>query len=65
MGIDGIKGIENMSGRPTGEAQPADSVIKGIQEEISEVQRQRQQLSSKEDLPDAEKVKNVRNCSRK
>lgn len=57
MGIDGIKGIENMSGRPTGEAQPADSVIKGIQEEISEVQRQRQQLSSKEDLPDAEKVK--------
>lgn len=57
MGIDGTRGIENMSGRPMGEAQPVDSVIKGIKEEISEVRRQRQQLSSKEDLPAGEKVK--------
>lgn len=57
MGIGSMKGLESMSSRPMGGAQPADSVIKGIQEEISEARRQRQQLSSKEELPAAEKVK--------
>ncbi len=56
-GIKGMNEIEGMSRRPMGGAQPADSVIKNIQEEISEAQRQRQEISSREDLPVAEKVK--------
>lgn len=57
MGIGSIKGIENISGRPIGSAQPVDSASKNIQKEISEVQRQKQNLSSKNDLPAAEKEK--------
>lgn len=57
MGIGSMNGIESTSGRPMGGAQPTDSVTKNIQKEISEVQRQRQQLSSNGDLPVAEKVK--------
>lgn len=57
MGIDSIKRMDNLSGRPMAKAQPADSVIKGIEDEISEIQRQRQKLSSKEELPISEKAK--------
>lgn len=57
MGIGSMNGIESTSGRPMVGTQPTDSVTKNIQKEISEVQRQRQQLSSNEDLPVAEKVK--------
>lgn len=57
MGIGSTKGIENMSGRPMGGTQPVDPVIKNIQDEISETQRQRQGLSSKEELSAAEKAK--------
>lgn len=57
MGIDSMKGIDNLSSRPTGVTRQVDSVSKNIQKEISETQRQRQELSSKEDMPVAEKVK--------
>lgn len=57
MGIGSTAGIESMSSRPMGGTQQVDSVSKNIQKELSEVQRQKQQLSSKEDLPVAEKVK--------
>lgn len=57
MRIGGMTGIESMSNRPMGGTQSVDSVSKNIQKELSEVQRQKQQLSSKEDLPVAEKVK--------
>lgn len=59
MGIGSMKGIESMSNKPMGGTQPAevDPVIKNIQDEISEAQRQRQGLSSKEELPAAERAK--------
>lgn len=59
MGIGSMKGIESMSNKPMSGAQPVetDPVIKNIQDEISEAQRQRQGLSSKEDLPAAERAK--------
>ncbi len=57
MEIGRLRGIEGLSNRPTDKVRQADSVSKNIQKEISEAQRQRQALSSKEDLPAAEKVK--------
>lgn len=59
MGIGSTKGIESMSNKPMGGTQPVevDPVIKNIQDEISEAQRQRQGLSSKEELPAAERAK--------
>lgn len=57
MEIGRMRGIEGLSNRPTDKVRQADSVSKNIRKEISEAQRQRQALSSKEDLPAAEKVK--------
>lgn len=57
MEIGRMRGIEGLSNRLTDKARPTDSVSKNIRKEISEAQRQKQALSSKEDLPVAEKVK--------
>lgn len=57
MEIGSMSGIKSLSNRPMDKSQPADSVSKGIRTEISEARRQKQSLSSKDDLPVAEKAK--------
>lgn len=66
MGIDGINAAGQMPGGQTAGGQMAggmanikstDSVSKGIQNEISGIQQQMQELSSKKDIPVDEKMK--------
>ena len=57
MRIGSTTGTDSISSRQMHGIQPVDSVSKNIQKEISEVQRQKQELSSKNDLPVAEKAK--------
>lgn len=57
MGISGISASDSMSGVRVKSVQTADTVGKRIQSEISDVQRQMQELSAKEDVPVEEKVK--------
>lgn len=66
MGIDGINAAGQMPGGQTAGGQMAggmanikstDSVSKGIQNEISGIQQQMQELSSKKDIPVEEKMK--------
>ncbi|MDE7253935.1 MAG: FlxA-like family protein [Acetatifactor sp.] len=57
MGISGIGAIGGASSVQMTSAQSVDTVSKGIQDDISEVQRQKQELSSRKDIPVEEKVK--------
>ena len=57
MGIGNVRATEGIAGGQTAMARPVDSVSKGIQDEISNVQRKMQELSSKEDLSVEEKIK--------
>lgn len=57
MGISGVKATENFAGGQAKAAQPVDTVSKGIQDEIENVQREKQALSSKEELSVEEKMK--------
>lgn len=57
MGVSGISAIGGASGGQMTSAQSVDTVSKGIQDDISEVQRQKQELSSRKDIPVEEKVK--------
>lgn len=57
MGISGVKATEGFAGGQTKAAQPVDTVSKGIQDEIENVQREKQALSSKEELSVEEKMK--------
>lgn len=57
MGIGNVRATEGIAGGQTAMARPVDSVSKGIQDEISNVQRQMQELSSKADLSVEEKIK--------
>lgn len=60
MEINNVKAMEGTSGGQNTKAQPVDSISKNIQNEISDVQRKRQELSSKEDIPVEEKQKKRR-----
>lgn len=57
MGISGIGAMGSMSSRQMTAVQPADSVSKNIQNEISSAQRQKQALNSKGDMSAKEKMK--------
>lgn len=57
MGISGVKATESFAGGQAKAAQPVDTVSKGIQDEIENVQREKQALSSKEELSVEEKMK--------
>lgn len=57
MGVSGISAIGGTSGGQMTSVQSVDTVSKGIQDDISEVQRQKQELSSRRDIPVEEKVK--------
>lgn len=57
MEIGSMKGINVLSGSPMGGIRQTDPVSKNIREQIAELQRQMQELSSKEELPATEKVK--------
>lgn len=57
MGISGVKATEGFAGGQTKAAQSADVVSKGIQDDIENVQREKQALSSKEELSVEEKMK--------
>lgn len=57
MGISGVKATESYAGGETKAAQSADVVSKGIQDDIENVQREKQALSSKEELSVEEKMK--------
>lgn len=57
MGVSGISAIGGVSGGQMTSAQSVDTVSKSIQDDISEVQRQKQELSSRKDIPVEEKVK--------
>lgn len=57
MGVSGISAIGGASSVQMTSTQSVDTVSKGIQDDISEVQRQKQELSSRKDIPVEEKVK--------
>lgn len=57
MGINGVKATEGFAGGQAKAAQSADVVSKGIQDDIENVQREKQALSSKEELSVEEKMK--------
>jgi len=57
MRINGIKAMESISGRQTMKVLPVDMISKSLQNEITDVQRQKQELSSKEDISVEEKMK--------
>lgn len=57
MEINNVKAMEGASGGQKTKAQPVDSVSKNIQNEISNVQRKRQELSSNEDISVEDKLK--------
>lgn len=57
MGVSGISAIGGASSVQMTSTQAVDTVSKGIQDDISEVQRQKQELSSRKDIPVEEKVK--------
>lgn len=57
MGISGVKAAESFAGGQTKAAQLTDAVSKGIQDDIENVQREKQALSSKEELSAEEKMK--------
>lgn len=58
MGISGIKVSDGMSGRQ-GAIRSADYARKNIEEEISNLQRQKQRLSSKKEMSAEEKEENA------
>lgn len=57
MAIGGVKAMDSMAGWQGSAAQRVDSVSKNIQNEISTVERQKQGLSSKQDMSAEEKAK--------
>lgn len=57
MGVNGVNGIERVDAGQMAMAQATDSVSKSIQNQITTVQRQMQEISGKEDLPVEEKMK--------
>lgn len=57
MGVSGISAMGGASSVQMTSTQSVDTVSKGIQDDISEVQRQKQELSSRKDIPVEEKVK--------
>lgn len=57
MGIGGIGAIGSVSGGQRAAVQPSDSVSKNIQNQITSAERQKQKLSSKEDISAKEKMK--------
>ncbi len=57
MEINSVKAMEGASGGQGAKIQPVDSVSKNIQNEISNVQRKRQELSSNEDLSVEDRLK--------
>ena len=57
MAIGGVKAMDSMSGWQGSAAQRVDSVSKNIQNEISTVERQKQGLSSKQEMSAEEKAK--------
>ncbi len=57
MGIGSIKAMDGLAGAAMTGMQPVDSVSKNIQNKISDVQRQKQELSAKEDIAVEEKRK--------
>lgn len=57
MGIEGVRAAEGFAGSQAKAAEAVDAVSKGIQNEIENVQRKKQSLSSEEDISVEEKVK--------
>ncbi len=57
MGVGGVKAVESISGSQMVEAKSMDSKSKSIENEIANVQRQKQELSSKKDISVEEKAK--------
>lgn len=57
MAIGGVKAMDSMAGWQGAAAQRADSVSKNIQNQISTVERQKQGLSSKQEMSAEEKAK--------
>lgn len=57
MAIGGVKAMDSMAGWQGSAAQRVDSVSKNIQNEISTVERQKQGLSSKQEMSAEEKAK--------
>lgn len=57
MGVSGINGMERVDAGQMAMAQATDSVSKSIQNQITSVQRQMQEISAKEDISVEEKVK--------
>lgn len=60
MGIGGIKAMDSMAGRQGAAARSADHVGKSIEDEISNLQRQKQGLSSKQEMSAEEKAEKRR-----
>lgn len=57
MGVSGINGMERVDAGQMAMAQATDSVSKSIQNQITSVQRQMQEISAKEDISVEEKMK--------
>lgn len=57
MGIGGIRSVETLSGRRTADIPPVDSRSRKIENDLTNVQRQKQELSSQEDISAREKIK--------
>lgn len=57
MGVNGINGMERVDAGQMAMAQATDSVSKSIQNQITSVQRQMQEISAKEDISVEEKMK--------
>lgn len=57
MGIGGVKAMDGIAGRQGAAVRPVDYASKNIQDEISNVQRQKQGLSSRQELSAEEKTK--------
>ncbi len=57
MGVSGVNAVGSVSGVQSVSGRQADSASKGIQDEIANVQRQKQELSSRKDMSVEEKAK--------
>ncbi len=57
MGISSVGGMESLSGAQMAMASPVDTTSKSIENKISDVQRQMQQLSSKQGMSAEEKMR--------
>ncbi|MCM1105848.1 MAG: FlxA-like family protein [Blautia sp.] len=57
MGINSVNAVEKTAAPQTVKAQPADAVSKSIQKQLSDVQRQKQALTSEDGLSAEERMK--------